>query len=214
MALRDAVASLPRPTVSDAFLARIAAIAEVKGAGEGDVTQPAAETAEPQQSSQQQQGNVIAMRPRGARWFNSFDWRQMAASIAPDGCSGQRRDAMADDGGQWGREFCRGRRQRPSPQPARGDAGRHRLVRPPHGEAVARRPDRRVAGGAGHGQDGYALLGGRVEVIGDRPMPALVYRHHEHLITLVAAPRQNDVEVGAGGGRPLSRRLPSGSLDR
>jgi anti-sigma factor RsiW len=55
-------------------------------------------------------------------------------------------------------------------------------------------------------KDGYALLGGRVEVIGDRPMPALVYRHHEHLITLVAAPRQNEAksvpaadDLSAGG---------------
>ncbi|TJW67025.1 MAG: hypothetical protein E5V92_35895, partial [Mesorhizobium sp.] len=55
-------------------------------------------------------------------------------------------------------------------------------------------------------KDGYALLGGRVEVIGDRPVPALVYRHHEHLITLVAAPRQNEAksvpvadDLSAGG---------------
>ncbi|TIT27809.1 MAG: anti-sigma factor, partial [Mesorhizobium sp.] len=39
-------------------------------------------------------------------------------------------------------------------------------------------------------QDGYALIGGRVEVIADRPVPALVYRHREHLITLVAEPQQ------------------------
>ena len=39
-------------------------------------------------------------------------------------------------------------------------------------------------------RDGFTLIGGRVEVIGDRPMPALVYRHNEHLITLVAAPQE------------------------
>lgn len=39
-------------------------------------------------------------------------------------------------------------------------------------------------------KDGYSLLGGRVEVIGDKPVPALVYRHNEHLITLVAMPQE------------------------
>ena len=35
---------------------------------------------------------------------------------------------------------------------------------------------------------GYPLLGGRVEVLGQQPVPALVYRHNEHTITLVAVP--------------------------
>ena len=55
-------------------------------------------------------------------------------------------------------------------------------------------------------KDGFALIGGRVEVIGDRPVPALVYRHHEHLITVVAEPQAGDtapvtvaVDLSAGG---------------
>ena len=36
--------------------------------------------------------------------------------------------------------------------------------------------------------DGFALLGGRVDVIGDRTMPTLVYQHKEHLISVVAGP--------------------------
>ncbi len=35
---------------------------------------------------------------------------------------------------------------------------------------------------------GYPLLGGRVEVLGQQPVPALVYRHNEHTITVVAIP--------------------------
>jgi anti-sigma factor RsiW len=35
---------------------------------------------------------------------------------------------------------------------------------------------------------GFPLVGGRVEVVDDRPVPALVYRHKEHLITVVAIP--------------------------
>lgn len=39
-------------------------------------------------------------------------------------------------------------------------------------------------------KDGFSLVGGRVEVVGNRPVPALVYRYREHLITLVAIPRE------------------------
>ena len=35
---------------------------------------------------------------------------------------------------------------------------------------------------------GYPLLGGRIEVIGTQPIPALAYKHDEHLITLLAQP--------------------------
>jgi len=42
--------------------------------------------------------------------------------------------------------------------------------------------------------------------VGDRPLPALVYRHHEHLITVVAEPQAGDtapvtvaVDLSAGG---------------
>ncbi|TJW70119.1 MAG: hypothetical protein E5V92_34855, partial [Mesorhizobium sp.] len=74
---RTAVAGVPRPAVSDDFLARIAAIAEAKGSDEAEAAQAGAVTAQPQQ-----QDKVIEMRPRAsARWFNAFDWRQMAASI-------------------------------------------------------------------------------------------------------------------------------------
>ncbi|TIT91536.1 MAG: anti-sigma factor, partial [Mesorhizobium sp.] len=78
LALRSAIANVPRPEISSDFLARIAAIAEVKASGEAEAAQAEAVKADPQP----QQGKVIEMRPRAtARWFNSFDWRQMAASI-------------------------------------------------------------------------------------------------------------------------------------
>lgn len=35
---------------------------------------------------------------------------------------------------------------------------------------------------------GYPLLGGRVDVLGSNTVPTLVYRHNEHLITLMAVP--------------------------
>lgn len=206
VALRGAVANLPRPSVSDDFLARIAAIAEVKGAEEGDVTQPAAVTAEPQQPAQQQQGNVIAMRPRAARWFNSFDWRQMAASIALTAvlASGATQWLTTADNGadSFAVAVANGhRRSLLAATPVDIVSSDRHTVKPWLDGRIGVSP-----AAPDMAKDGYALLGGRVEVIGDRPMPALVYRHHEHLITLVAAPRQNEAksmpvadDLSAGG---------------
>lgn len=58
-------------------------------------------------------------------------------------------------------------------------------------------------------KDGYALVGGRVEMIGDRLVPALVYRLRKHLITLVAVPQETGAAPSpiasnvAAGGFPL-----------
>lgn len=190
VALRGAVANLPRPSVSDDFLARIAAIAEVKDTGEA--IQSTAAKAEPRQ--QQQQGNVVAMRPRAARWFNSFDWRQMAASIALTA-------VLASGATQW---LTTADNAADSFAVAVANGHRRSLLAATPVDIVSSdrhtvKPwlDGRIGvspAAPDMAKDGYALLGGRVEVIGDRPMPALVYRHHEHLITLVAAPRQNEAE--------------------
>jgi len=200
VALRGAVANLPRPSVSDDFLARIAAIAEVKDAGDTVAVQPA--TAEPQQ----QQGNVIAMRPRAARWFNSFDWRQMAASIALTAvlASGATQWLTTADNGSdsFAVAVANGhRRSLLAATPVDIVSSDRHTVKPWLDGRIGVSP-----AAPDMAKDGYALLGGRVEVIGDRPMPALVYRHHEHLITLVAAPRQNEAksmpvadDLSAGG---------------
>ena len=92
VALQAAVSRLPRPDVSDAFQARIAAI------GMAATTQQAQDkAAEPQQGTPSAQPGLIApigggqrqnaetrssqrVLPR-ARRFGSFDWRAMAASI-------------------------------------------------------------------------------------------------------------------------------------
>ena len=46
---------------------------------------------------------------------------------------------------------------------------------------------------------GFPLVGGRIDVIGTRPVPTLVYRHRQHLISLVAVPVAN-------GARPSGRQ--------
>ncbi|RWD74197.1 anti-sigma factor [Mesorhizobium sp.] len=204
VALRGAVASVPRPTVSDDFLARIAAIAEVKSPEEAEA--PNVSSAKAGQLPQQQQGNVVAMRPRASRWFNSFDWRQMAASIALTAvlASGATQWlATADNGAEsFAVAVANGhRRSLLAAMPVDIVSSDRHTVKPwLDGRIGVSPPAPDMA------KDGYALLGGRVEVIGDRPMPALVYRHHEHLITLVAAPRQNEAksmpvadDLSAGG---------------
>jgi len=42
--------------------------------------------------------------------------------------------------------------------------------------------------------EGFPLLGGRIDVVGRNPVPALVYRHRQHLISLTAVP-----DNGRGG---------------
>ncbi|MBZ9815828.1 anti-sigma factor family protein [Mesorhizobium sp. CA7] len=202
VALRGAVANVPRQTVRDDFLARIAAIAEVSGADEA--VQSTAVKAQSQ--PQQQQGNVVEMRPRAARWFDSFDWRQMAASIALTAflASGATQWlATADNGSDsFAVAVANGhRRSLLAATPVDIVSSDRHTVKPWLDGRIGVSP-----AAPDMAKDGYALLGGRVEVIGDRPMPALVYRHHEHLITLVAAPRQNEAksvpvadDLSAGG---------------
>ncbi|TPJ23384.1 anti-sigma factor [Mesorhizobium sp. B2-7-2] len=202
VALRGAVANVPRQTVRDDFLARIAAIAEVSGTDEA--VQSTAVKAQSQ--PQQQQGNVVEMRPRAARWFNSFDWRQMAASIVLTAF-------LASGATQW---LATADNRADSFAVAVANGHRRSLLAATPVDIVSSdrhtvKPwlDGRIGvspAAPDMAKDGYALLGGRVEVIGDRPMPALVYRHHEHLITLVAAPRQNEAksvpvadDLSAGG---------------
>ena len=45
-------------------------------------------------------------------------------------------------------------------------------------------------------QEGSPLIGGRVDVIGRTPVPTLVYRRRQHLISLMALPSsQSPIEI-------------------
>ena len=50
---------------------------------------------------------------------------------------------------------------------------------------------------------GFPLVGGRIDVVGTRPVPTLVYRHRQHLISLIAAPI-------ASGAAPSARQTIAG----
>lgn len=47
-------------------------------------------------------------------------------------------------------------------------------------------------------QAGYPLVGGRVDVLGQQAVPALVYRHNEHTISLIAVPGAADTAAPRG----------------
>jgi anti-sigma factor RsiW len=44
---------------------------------------------------------------------------------------------------------------------------------------------------------GFPLVGGRIDVVGTRPVPTLVYRHRKHLISLLAVPLADAASAGA-----------------
>jgi anti-sigma factor RsiW len=47
-------------------------------------------------------------------------------------------------------------------------------------------------------QDGFPLVGGRLDVVDRTPVPTLVYRHRLHLISLTAAPAASDLDLARG----------------
>lgn len=198
VALQGALSRLPRPDVSDAFRARIASI------GMAGAAQQAPVEAEPQRGTPSTLPGLVAgagggqrrgagtrpFRPSpGARRFGSFDWRAMAASIMISAvlASGATQWVMqsgVDDG--FAAAVASGhRRSLLAASPIDIVSSDRHTVKPWLDARIGVSPP-----APDLAQDGYALIGGRVEVISGRPVPALVYRHREHLITLVAEPQQ------------------------
>jgi anti-sigma factor RsiW len=189
-ALQGAVVRLPKPQVSDAFSARIAAMA---AAGNVEVLRPKAPPAQ-----------AKAARTRwSARNFGSFDWRAMAASIMISA-------VLASGVTQWAIQpgvtdsFAAGvasghQRSLLATSPVDVVSSDRHTVKPWLDARLGLSPP-----APDMAKDGFALIGGRVEVIGGRAVPALVYRHREHLITLVAEPQNagamtDPVDLSEGG---------------
>ncbi|MCZ8547449.1 anti-sigma factor [Mesorhizobium qingshengii] len=223
VALRAAVTRLPRPDVSDAFRARIAAL------GATATAQPAQDEPERDELVEPRPGIPSARQdqPRGdqlrgttrrdaqtrpsqtralprARRFGSFDWRAMAASIMISAvlASGATQWVMfnsASDG--FAAAVASGhRRSLLAASPIDIVSSDRHTVKPWLDARIGVSPP-----APDLAQDGFALIGGRVEVISGRPVPALVYRHREHLITLVAEPQQ-------GGSTTAPEDLSSGGF--
>lgn len=164
-AIARAVRGLPPPEVGDGLRARIAAIG-----GSETPARPAANRAGPERSA-------------------AFDWRAMAASVMVT--------AVLASGGTWwlagggaGADFADAvadahRRGLLAASPVDVASSDRHTVKPWLDARIGLSPPT-----VDLSAQGFRLIGGRVEVIDDRPVPALVYRYNEHLITLVALPRQ------------------------
>ncbi|MER8463244.1 anti-sigma factor [Mesorhizobium sp. M1396] len=202
IALQGALSRLPRPDVSDAFRARIAAL------GATGTAQPAQDEAEPLRDPSPEQSGLIAGAPVGggrrqdartrpsrtralprARRFGSLDWRTLAASMMVSAvlASGVTQWVMVNRASDsFAAAVASGhRRSLLAASPIDIVSSDRHTVKPWLDARIGVSPP-----APDLAQDGYALIGGRVEVISGRPVPALVYRHREHLITLVAEPQQ------------------------
>lgn len=208
IALQGAVARLPRAEVSDDFMARMAAIGSMGNAQaaptQAEDVQQGMPSALPGQTARRQNVQPRPSQTRPApRRFGSFEWRALAASIVVTAvlASGATQWVMTSSAPDSFAEAVAGGHRRSLLAASPFDiasSDRHTVkpwldarigVSPPAPDLAA---------------DGYALVGGRVEVIADRPVPALVYRHREHLITLVASPQDKGsatapTDLSAGG---------------
>ncbi|MBA1141149.1 anti-sigma factor family protein [Mesorhizobium neociceri] len=213
LALQGAVSRLPRPDVSDAFRARIAAI------GMASSQQPMQEQ-EPQRGAPSALPGLIAgagagqrraadTRPSQARpsprvrRFGSFDWRAMAASIVMTAvlASGATQWVMFNSASDSIAAEIAGdhRRSLLAASPIDIVSSDRHTVKPWLDARIGVSPP-----APDLATDGFALIGGRVEVVSGKPVPALVYRHREHLITLIAEPQQGGritepKDVSSGG---------------
>jgi anti-sigma factor RsiW len=212
IALRDAFSRMPRPDVSDAFRARIAGIAipatEQQGGDEKARTDPTLAAPRLIAGTGGSQKPAAARSRTGpssmARRFGSYDWRALAASIMISAvlASGATQWVMINGAADGAAAAIASghRRSLLAASPIDIVSSDRHTVKPWLDARIGVSPP-----APDLAQDGFALIGGRVEVLADRPVPALVYRHREHLITLVAEPQQ-----GAGITEP--RDLSSGGF--
>lgn len=179
-ALRMAVGRLPKTQPTQAFLARIEAI------GSADIDQAPHASVLPFRTQSSQSD-----RPRRGWSARSatFDWRALAASIAITAvvASGATQWVMTGGSDDFAVAVASGhRRSLLAANPVDVVSSDRHTVKPwLDGRLGMSPPAPDLA------KEGFALVGGRVEVIDGQAIPALVYRHNEHLITLVAQPRSS-----------------------
>lgn len=159
LAVTSAMKRLERPAISDAFAARITALASV---------QP-----------------VVAMTAERKQW--RADWRAIAALLVLTAAlaSSLTYSLMSTrDSGSTEDAILSGHRRSLLASSAIDVASSDRhTVRPWFdGKLGVSPPTPDLAA------KGFPLVGGRVDVIADQPVPTLVYRHKEHMITVVALP--------------------------
>ena len=190
MDLRAAMKRLPRPVVSDALQKRISAIV---------LSQPQLAASDPTYERIQKS----LFRAPSRLLSGSYSWRALAASVVITAifAGGAMRVLML---GNASDSFALAiaddhRRSLLAASPFDVASSDRHTVKPWLDSKLGISPPAPdLAAG------GFALAGGRVEVLFGKSVPALVYRHHEHLISLVAEPSQDGnvsvpIDLSAGG---------------
>jgi anti-sigma factor RsiW len=178
LALREAIRlRLPREAAPDALRARVIALSSA--AGEAAPDSPPTRVIAMAWALPRAAGAVLARRGR-----SDFSYRALAASLMLGialgaGGSGLFRSAPADDD-EVGRAIVAGYvRGRLSGQPVDVATSDRHTVKPWFAGKVAS-PTTVVD----LAKDGFALVGGRIDVVGATAVPTLVYRRREHQIAL------------------------------
>lgn len=162
VALKQAIKRLEKPVITDDFRARIAALASTRA-----VTS----------------SNAWAKR----MLWPAADWRAMAASVvvtafvasmATYTLTAPRSSVSIEDAIVSGH-----RRSLLAASPVDVASSDRHTVRPWFDEKLGVSPPTIDLTSAG-----FPLIGGRVDVVGDKAVPSLVYRHRAHLITVLAIP--------------------------
>lgn len=175
-AVRAALAGLPREAPSAGFLARIEALAAPESAPE-----PAPERA-PEDGAVRR-----AARPSVPRWRPRLDGlSRIAATLLATAlfASSATYFAVAPSRPSPVAELAAGhRRSLLAATPVDVASSDRHTVKPWLDARIGLSPP-----APDLAAQGFPLVGGRVEVLGLQPVPVLVYRHNEHVISLVAVP--------------------------
>lgn len=162
IATRRTLQSLPRPTVSPRFLDAIDSLAGPRPAP------------------------VVATSPARSRGNWSSGWQNMAAAVVVTAflASGATYWLAAPHGASMEDLIAAGhRRSLLASTPVDVQSSDRHTVKPwldAHLGISPPAPDLAA--------EGYPLIGGRVDVLGQQAVPTLVYRHNEHTISVVAMP--------------------------
>jgi len=122
-----------------------------------------------------------------------FDWRQLAASVVVAAALGSGltffglQQRVADAG--FDAVVAGHERALLAATPVDVQSSDHHTVKPWFDQHLAISPPVPELSAAG-----YELIGGRVEVVAGRAVPALAYKMRQHLISLVAVPNASDGE--------------------
>lgn len=143
---------------------------------------------------------VVGMQhPRGRIARTQFSWRALAASIAVTAfvASSSTSMLLAPSQSNLIRDGIVDARLRAlmAPQPIDVASSDQHTVKPWFNGRIPNAP--RVVDLA---KEGFPLVGGRIDVVAEKPVPSLVYAHRKHLISLTAVP-----DSGHANSQPVLR---------